>query len=313
MLNLFSSIFQGTEKSGHYPKSLVDEAIERAVDSTDPWLRGLNGYRRKLRPAVLAAIDHVVALVDRLPPPRLATRDAFACDPLLQAMFLSSGQMQQILQDQLAKKNIAADPAYALLIANLEQRGIFGADLQGETVVRDVAQMTVSFSNHRLLDPGGTENETRDMLKHRAFDHLLSLALRRLVATRELRKDLDNRRTLLKAKLDLLKRGKWGFNPGDMPPGPDSFTELERQLAENQAQLELVGSDDRSLEVAKRVLTEVLEQAADQLWLETTHLIVDRMGIKRSVASDTATELQLNLLHNADGRSLVVTLVRVKA
>jgi hypothetical protein len=48
----------------------------------------------------------------------------------------------------------------------------------------------------------------------RAFDHLLSLALKRMVAVKEIREGLDNRRTLLQAKLDVLQRGNWGFELG---------------------------------------------------------------------------------------------------
>ena len=59
MLRIFYSIFGGDEEAGRYPDTLIKAAIERAVDGTDPWLRGLSGYPRKLRPAVLHAIDHV--------------------------------------------------------------------------------------------------------------------------------------------------------------------------------------------------------------------------------------------------------------
>jgi hypothetical protein len=310
MLSLFRSIFQDTEASGRYPKSLVDEAIERAVDGTDPWLRGLTGYRRKLRPAVLTAIDHVVSLVDGLAPPRSATRDGYVHDPLLQAMFLSSGQMLQLLNDLLQEQAVAGGPACALLMMDLEQRGIFGADLHGETLVRDVPQVTVSFANHRLLDPCSEESETRRLLKRRAFDHLLSLALHRMVTTREIRKDLDNRHTLLRAKLDILHNGNWGFNHGT-PQHPDMLAELDKQLDENEAQLQLVGSDDRSLEVAMQLLVDVLGQPQQHLWAGHKLLVVDRMGIKRATASEAAPVLQLEELFNAEGQSVVVTLVMI--
>ncbi len=309
MLKLFRSIFHDTESSGRSPKSLVDEAIERAVDGTDPWLRGLTGYRRKLRPAVLTAIDHVVSLVDGLAPPRPATRGGYAHDPLLQAMFLSSAQMLQLLHG-LLQAQAAGGPVCALLMMDLEQRGIFGADLHGETLVRDVPQVTVSFANHRLLDPCSEESETRRLLKRRAFDHLLSLALHRMVTTREIRKGLDNRHTLLRAKLDILQSGNWGFNHGT-PQHPDMLAELEKQLAENQAQLQLVGSDDRSLEVAMQLLVDVLGQPQQHLWAGHKQLVVDRMGIKRATASETAQELQLEELYNAEGQSVVVTLVTI--
>ena len=310
MLKLFRSIFHDTESSGRYPKSLVDEAIERAVDGTDPWLRGITGYRRKLRPAVLTAIDHVVNLVDGLAPPRPATRDGFAHDPLLQAMFLSAGQMLQLLHCLLQAQAVAGNTVCALLIMDLEQRGIFGADLHGETLVRDVPQVTVSFANHRLLDPCSEESETRRLLKRRAFDHLLSLALHRMVTTREVRKDLDNRQTLLRAKLDILQNGNWGFNHGT-PQHPDMLAELEKQLTQNEAQLQLVGSDDRSLEVAMQLLVDVLGQPQRHLWAGHKQLVVDRMGIKRATASEMAPNLQLEQLYNAEGQSVVVTLVMI--
>ncbi|MGW8313582.1 MAG: hypothetical protein ACWGOL_10160, partial [Desulfuromonadales bacterium] len=190
MLNLFHSIFKSTEQAEGYPKDLVEAAIERAVDGTDPSLHAISGYRRKLRPSVLAAIDHVVTLVDGLAPPRLATRDSYSHDPLLQAMFLSSEQMIRVLHTLLSAQPTVRGEACALLVMDMQQRGIFGADLQGSTVVRDVPQVTVSFANHRLLDPSSEEDETRHLLKRRAFDHLLKMALRRMVATGEIRKDL---------------------------------------------------------------------------------------------------------------------------
>jgi len=223
MLNFFHSIFKGFEQTGGYPNDLVEAAIERAVDGTDPSLRAVSGYRRKLRPAVLTAIDHVVTLADGLSPPRLATRESYSHDPLLQAMFLSAHQMQKILQDLLSAHIVGNGVVYALLVMDMQQRGVFGAELQGNTVVRDVPQVTVSFANHRLVDPSDDEGETLHLLKRRAFDHLLKMALKRMLATKDLREELDNRLILLKAKHDALLRGRWGFEH-DMPQG--SSTDL---------------------------------------------------------------------------------------
>lgn len=311
MWSLFHSIFGIPEEDERYPEKLVDAAIERAVDGTDPWLRGLSGYRKKLRPAVIAAIDHVVTLVDSLAPPRPATRDGYGRDPLLQAMFLSSEQMQKVIHDQLAAQPVEGGAVCALLVMELEQRGIFGVDLVGDTVVRDVAQVTVSFANHRLIDPTGSEAMTRRHLKRRAFDHLLGLALREMAATKEIREGLDNRRTLLQAKLDVLQRGAWGFDLG-APQKPDKIVDVETQLAEIEAQLKLVGDDGGALEVALGLLIDVLGRPQEHLWASRGNLAVDRMGIKRAAASEEAPELTLEQLHNAEGRNVVVTLVEIE-
>ena len=70
MLKLFQSIFRpGADKLGTYPEDLVERAIERAVDGTDGRLRALPRYKKSLRPAIIHALDHVVALVDSFPRP----------------------------------------------------------------------------------------------------------------------------------------------------------------------------------------------------------------------------------------------------
>ena len=96
MLRLLQSIF-GTAKQGSYPESLVNEAIERAVDGTDPWLRSVSGYKKKLRPAVIRAIDHVVALVNSFPAPLPLDVRGFDDDDRLKGYFLSAKHMKNVV------------------------------------------------------------------------------------------------------------------------------------------------------------------------------------------------------------------------
>lgn len=49
MLKLFQSIFGGSDGHGRHPESLIEMAIERAVDGTYPRLRAAPGYRKRLR------------------------------------------------------------------------------------------------------------------------------------------------------------------------------------------------------------------------------------------------------------------------
>src|SRR5512137_332065 len=127
MWSLFHSIFRIAEESGRYPDSLVKAAIERAVDGTDPWLRGLSGYRRKLRPAVVHAIDHVVALVGSMNHPLELSRAGYGTDPLLRLFFISHEQMGNVLRSDPALAEYrrgaghAAGPAWALLVMECEQ------------------------------------------------------------------------------------------------------------------------------------------------------------------------------------------------
>lgn len=316
MLRLFHSIFGAEKAPEHYPETLVREAIERAVDATDPWLRGLSGYRRNLRPPVLHAIDHVVALVDGMQDALDLSRQRYDDDPELRLFFISAEQMDQVLvADPVltafhGEAGHPAQPVCALLTMECEQRQAFGFEQQGEMIVRDVAQITVGMSGHRLLDPATDQNETRRLLKRRAFDHLLTLALARIAAIQEVREDLVQHRTLLQSKLNYLQRGDWGFG-GHGRDVPAPVAELQQKLDAIETQLAEVGGDDHYLEINLAILVDVLANAEKQLWAEPLPLIVDRMGIRRNRASADVPELVLTELHNKAGRRLVARLVRL--
>ena len=317
MLNLLHLIFGAEKTSENYPESLVKMAIERAVDGTDPWLRGLSGYRRTLRPAVLHAIDHVVALVDNLGEVLELSRQSYDENPQMKLFFISAEQLQRFLDSDPVLTAFhgqtgghAAQPVWALLVMECEQRHTFGSDLQGETIVRDVPQVTVGMTAHHLLDPTTDIAETRRLLKRRAFDHLLTLALARIAAVHDVHEELVRHRTLLQSKLDFLQRGGWGFASLDHDV-PAPVSELQGQLAVIEAQLAEVGGDDHYLEKNLELLVEVLATAQQQLWAESLPLIVDRMGIRRNQASSDAPELIVTELHNAAGRRLVARLVMV--
>lgn len=316
MLRFLHSLFSGNDTRGKYPESLVTEAIERAVDATDPWLRGVSGYRKKLRPAVVRAIDHVVALVGRLPPPLDADPARYGDDPLLKTFFMSTADMRKVLGSD---RNLAeflrgpgrgVDRVTALLSMEKSEGTMIGAEIVGDIVMRDVPQTTVSFDGHRLVDPAGDELQTRRQLMRRAFDHLLSLALWRITRVKTEREELERRRSLLQAKLNLLQRGGWGFDDTGATEGL-TVSLVEERLGEIEGQLEGLGGDDRILELYLGILADVLERPEEHLWAGKETVIIDRLGIKRSEAAFDAPELTLNLLYNAEGRSLVMVLVNL--
>ncbi|HLO25101.1 MAG TPA: hypothetical protein VK187_03245, partial [Geobacteraceae bacterium] len=172
-------------------------------------------------------------------------------------------------------------------------------------------QMTVSFDAHRFIDPTGDEGETRSYLKRRAYDHLLGIALKRLSTVKCEREDLERRRTLLQAKLNLLEREGWGFDPADSTEKL-SVADVEKRVVEIEAQLKELGGDDRMLETYLGIVADVLGRPEEQLWGRSETIFVDRMGIKQSEASSDAPELTFGELYNAEGRSLVVMLVSLQ-
>jgi hypothetical protein len=319
MLQLFHSIFgAGGRDAAPYPEELIRRAIERAVDVTDPRLRALPGYRTKLRAAVIHAIDHVIALVDDDARPSLELRRAdFLVDPELSAYFVSAEHAREVLArdpvlNQWLKSldGCAAEHIVMLLLMQQQERHVFGFALEGDMLRRDVAQTTFSFVQHRLLDPTGAEEDTRLLLKRRAFDHLLALALARIGAAHAERDELERERALLRRKHAALAAGHWSFHQcsGASPPHPHA---LQRQLDEIESQLTALGAGSGLLKAHLDIVVDVLTQAEHNLWATRGALAVDRMGIKQKRASARAPEISLRVLHSAAGDPLVARLVGI--
>lgn len=315
MLRFFQSIFRRSPSGGKYSPSLVNKAIERAVDGTDPWIRAVSGYKKKLRPAVLHAIDHVVALVDGTGPALPLDQDRYDNDAKLRTFFISVSELRSFLESERnvvelrGKQGGVLHGATGLLLMEKKERLTLGAELSGDVVLRDVPQVTVSFEAHRLVDLNAKEEETRYQLKRRAYDHLLRIALGRIAEMKTRRGNLEKHRTLLSSKLNLLQKGGWGFDEsGD---GKMDVAATEQKLARIEAQLLEIGKDDRMLEVYLGVVTDVLAHAEEHLWVGQETLIVDRMGIKRKELSGGVREVTLDLLGDAEGRSLVFSLVQI--
>jgi hypothetical protein len=315
-MKLFQSIFRGRETLGRYPDTLIEMAIERAVEGTDPRLRLVSGYRKRLREPVIHAIDHVVALVDSFPAPVAAGTDGYRDDVRLTALFASIKDMLQILghdrslTDYLASaEGRNAEQVSALLLARREERNVLGMDLVGEHVRRDVAQVSVSFSGHRLLEPRVGEDESSRYLKRRAFDHLLVLALAQITETSVQRSDLQRQRDLLQRQLQAMKRGTLGFDAPEA--GSAERAALQAELDAVSQQLQALGADAGVLKAHLEIVAERLGTAEQQLWKEEIDLCLSPMNIRLEPDDPSGRRMVFQELETARGATAILLPVRI--
>ncbi len=315
-MKLFQSIFGGGETVGRYPETLIGEAIERAVDDTDPRLRLVPGYRKRLRKPVVHAIDQVIALVDGIPGPVSAGVDGYRNDFRLAALFASADEMLQVFSRDKALSEYlfsvegrGAEGVTALLLARREEKNILGMDLVGDQVRCDVAQVSVSFSGHRLVDPRTSEAESRRLLKRRAFDHLLTLALTDITESRVERADLIRQRDLLQRRLRTLNRSGLTFERPEADQ-PDEAT-LQAELDTVTEELGKLGADEGVLKTHLEVVAERLQDAERQLWSEEIRLCLGPMNIRRDPDYPSARQIVLQELHTARGERAVMLPVAI--
>lgn len=285
-MKLFQSIFGGHERIGRYPETLIEMAIERAVDGTDPRVRLVPGYRKRLRDPVIHAIDQVVAVVDAIPAPLPAGPDGYRTDFRLPALFASIENMLQVfghdraLSDYLAStEGRGAERVSALLLARREERNILGMDLVGDQVRRDVAQVSISFSGYHLLEPRTSEEESRRFLKRRAFDHLLAQALAQIAEARVERADLQRQRDLLQRQLRAMKRGTLSLDRLEASKADEA--DLQAELDAVARQLQGLGADAGVLKAHLEIVAERLGEAERQVWSDEVELCLGPMNIRR--------------------------------
>jgi hypothetical protein len=322
MLDFLSSLFApDTGKSGGVDKALIERATERAVEGTDPRLRALGNYRKQLREPVELAVRHVMALIDGLPEAVPLSRQGYSTDPRLRAFFASNDHLQEVLGGSSTISNylqgLSGPPPheiFGLLTLEWKERNILGMEQQGGRVRRDVAQVSVSFFNHRFACPADNAAETRLEIKKRAFDYLLKLALEKILGIRGKRQELQREQRLLDKKLEAMKAGDWGletmFSNGDKP-APD-LAGLAAKIDAVESELLELGGDSGGLERNLKQLAEVLAQPAHWIYRDEVRMGLNAMGIKTDASSGgPVNELQLIGLFSASGERRIVLPVRL--
>ncbi len=324
MLHFLSSLFAtSSRRDDPVDKALLERATERVVEGSDPRLRALPGYGKRLRAPVETAVRHVIDLVGRLPEPAEISCQAFRNDPRLRAFFVSPEHLQEtiagcpMMRDYLRKAKPAADDAiFGLLSMTRSEKNIFGMDLRGDTLQREVAQVAVNFSDHRYLGPSGDETETRRELMRRGFDYLIEKALESIIAARSKKAELDQQRQLLQRKLRAMETGNWGlesvFAANDTSPPDPAALEAEIQAVETE--LLALGSEPHALEHSLEHIGATLGNPAAWLDLRNTHLELNQMSIKAGPGTTgTVSRLELTELFSAAGQQRTVLLGRFPA
>ena len=315
MFEFLQSIFRQTpETAGGYDEKLVSLAIERVVDGTDTRLRGMPGYRNKLQPAVINALEYTIELSRTLPRPILFSVDQFRHNEQIRAFFASPERIETFMLQSRAlqaymKRHtpVAPEQIYALLTLTRKERNVLGMEMVGEVFRRDVAQVSVSFANPMLSAVKGKEAKSRFEMKKDVFDYFIELALRDIADARCKQQEERRQRDLLARKRETLIAGDLGMC--SLFSGEENKTvdlesarvELDRLEAELQQREIVPFTLDEHLES----IIDSLGSAHERLWHESVEVRLNRMGIKAEQDDSSALTLRLDEYCNAAGERII--------
>lgn len=287
-------------RPGHFdPARVSDEmrrwAVDKAVTLTNPQLKLLSNWEKKLAPAVDTTIDYLRGLVPALPAVRELSAATWSADPALRAFFVKPADIEDVLARSdnlrtLFAKRPELDAAYAVLSTAIAEQQVFGLAMRGETIQRDVAQRSVSFSDHKTRLCGEDEASLRKVVGIEIFEFLLGQAMAEIGAERAERQELQGNRSLIRSRLRLLQQYGPGLGSmfGEAPAGQSEQARLEVELAENERQLAEIGSSETALVGELDCLIAVLANPQNYLRIVPRHLRLSTMNIVINEASDEA-------------------------
>lgn len=261
-------------------------AIDRAITLTNPRLKLIPGFEKRLESAVEKTIDYLRAQASSFPAVHTLSARTWSSDPTLRAFFVAPSDIPRILGRSenlrtLFDKFPELDEACIVLGMSFKEERVFGMALHGDMVQRDVAQMSVSFSDHRARICGRDESRLRSLVGAEVFEYVVAQALAEIGEERSERRELQENRTLIRARLRLLQQHGPGLGAmfGDPPAGKSEQERLAAELLENERQLEAMGGSDSILEGELECLLEVLSNPQRYLHFRLKRLRLDAMNV----------------------------------
>ncbi len=295
VLGYLKSLFDPeARRAAREEEAAITAAVETLIGGTDPRLRMVSGYRKKLAPCVARALAHSEAMANQMPGPVEVTKKTFGSDPRVRALFVSVDHLRDTFGHSHSLREFLARPenrnlgtCYALLAMEKTEKQVHAPALEGEAVRRDVSQTVINFRAQHFATPASDTATLRHDLAAQAFEHLVGCALRRIISLKVKSEKLKERRQLLQRKLQERLAKKRGLEETlfGAPTLDGTMTmEIRRDLADTDKELQAASVSRRTLTDYISQIRDVLAHPDDHLRMHTLTVRLDRSGVKRTVS-----------------------------
>jgi K+/H+ antiporter YhaU regulatory subunit KhtT len=293
----------------------VFNTVENVVDGTDSKIRLVPGYKKKLQNIIQSSLEFADDLVDQIPEAIEVSGRTFASDPYVNAFFTNVTDLQSIIchsseiHDYMEDTRDDNGSCCALLCMKRTEKTVMGMEVSGSMLKRDVLQVAVSFSDHRIYSPALSEPETREGLKTCLFQGLTTNALERIAKLQLASHRLQGQRQMLQARLRRYrqKAREVAQDTRTASKIAQAIEETSQELGKTEKQM--LHSPLLTPQVALEQVTDVFSKPGDFIRIRRFPLSLNKMGIKISDDSPQPAN-KLNLTEVIIGNELprVVTL-----
>lgn len=300
-------------------KQLVTDMTELIVETVDPRIRLKTGYVHKLERCVRNTIDHLRTIAETPLEPLLLVRSDWSVDPRLNAYFASAedvpgllGRSKELREFFRTPSNREQAEAFALLAMKREERTVLMYQQDGEHVQRDVSQMTVSFSGHRLVAPSVSIEKTRLEIGHRIIRRLAQLALKRIVDLDMRAAELGERKAWLAARLRLVKLAMDGA-AGLLEDNAETRLQrakLEAELNETVREYIEAKASVATLDSHIRHIEAIFAHPEQHVSVNQVPMRLSRMGVRVGEFAGPVNQFGSTELSIGEGASVTIAIVR---
>jgi hypothetical protein len=294
-------------------------AIERVVDTINPKLRAVSGYRKKLKPAVERSLAYCAGLVETLPLAVEVNGKTWSTDPTVRAFFSGVGDLQRVYSrsqevQEYFDRHADQESCYALLSMLCKERSVLGMEMHGDVMRRDVRQTSVSFTDHRVVRPASSQDALRKELEQRAFDALVSYVLERIMELVSSRNSLQQQRQLLDMQLKLAHVKRASLTPLLEGKGDEAIDieALRKQQQQTGAALEQARASLTTLGDYIERISEVLGDPQAHLKISPVSMRLNKMNIRLegAAAAEAGHELELTEVSLGENLKRILLITR---
>jgi hypothetical protein len=284
-MGFFDRLF-GSKRSDAQRDEDVDQMVQRVI-ALSPRLRLAQGHQARLEAAVAKAAVHLRELVAAFPAPRKVSPASWSSDPYVRAFFAAADDIGPVLgRSEELRAFFDQQPgqqhAFAVVGMALTERRTLGVEQDGDVMRSDVAQTTLSFSDHQIRVCGPADEGLRQAIVHRMVDQLAIEALARISADSDRREVLEQERALLATRVRLLERqgaGMASFTGGEERGDAGEVERLRARLEENEKDLHAIGPRAEALQRQLDAVCEVFAEAGSKVRVTARRVRLSRMNV----------------------------------
>lgn len=285
-----------------------DKLIDYVVNTVEPRLKEVKGYRQRLQVVLRGCRGHCRAMVAEIPGPVMLKTTAYRDEPVIKASFTGPEPIEKLLT-RAADSPLEHDSSRPLRVGLLTMRStekkIFGRKKQGEMILGDVAMRSINFTEHNLVGLAATLAESRKSLEKLSLEIIAEAAARELSEIRTRLVDLRQRQERLRAMRKMFGGDGTGAGMGCVfvPFDPEKHKKkkkLEQMLVDTENEIAAASNESETPENWLTIVENFLSRPEDIISMRLITLRLDWSNVLTHDPDEKANTITLATFTMAD-------------